>query len=243
VVDDIKGLGTILGIWAHPDDETFSSGGLVAMARANGQQVGCITATRGEGGVYHPDKWPADRIAQIRTQELQAAQEILGINEHYWLDFADGTCAEAADDEALEHIMPIITSFRPDTIVTFASDGVTGHDDHKAVSRWARLAAERSDRPIRVLCAVVSADAYEHYLRAMDKELNIFFHVDRPNLYTKDECYLALALPDDICQQKCSALQAMPSQTADMLKKFPAEYMCRAFADEYFVLAGNEHAV
>lgn len=242
MTDDVSSLGTILGIWAHPDDETFSSGGLAALARMNGQRVGCITATRGEGGVYHPERWPAETIAQTRTEELKAAQEILGINEHHWLNFSDGACAEVDDNEALARIMPIIEVFRPDTVVTFASDGITGHDDHKAVSRWARLAAEQADRPIRVLCSVVSADAYERFLREMDRELNIFFHIDRPNLYTKDECDMALELPNSICQKKCQALQAMPSQTADMMEKFSVEYVCKAFADEYFVLAGNEHA-
>lgn len=240
-MDDVQRLGKILGVWAHPDDETFSSGGLVALARANGQRVGCITATRGESGVYHPERWPAETIVQTRSEELRAAQEILGINEHHWLDFGDGTCAEVPDSEALARIMPIIEVFRPDTIVTFASDGITGHDDHKAVSRWARLAAEQTDRPIRVLCSVVSAEAYERYLCDMDKELNIFFHIDQPNLYTKNACDLALKLPDEICQQKCRALQAMPSQTADMMEKFSVEYVCQAFADEYFVLAGHEH--
>ena len=31
-VTDAADLGTVLGIWAHPDDETFLSGGLMAMA-------------------------------------------------------------------------------------------------------------------------------------------------------------------------------------------------------------------
>lgn len=238
--DDVKKLGSILGIWAHPDDETFSSGGLVALARRNGQRVGCITATKGEGGVYHPDKWPAETITQTRAEELRTAQEILGINEHHWLDFIDGTCAEVDDEEALARIIPIIEAFQPNTIVTFASDGITGHDDHQAVSRWARMAAERAGLSIQVLCAVVSADAYEHYLRDMDRKLNIFFHIDKPNLYTQESCDLALELPDEICQQKCRALRAMPSQTSDMLEKFSVEFVCQAFADEYFVLAGNE---
>ncbi len=241
--DAVSSLGTILGIWAHPDDETFSSGGLVALARDNGQRVGCITATRGEGGVYFPERWPAATIARTRTEELEAAQAILGINEHHWLDFADGGCAAVSEDEALRRILPIIESFQPDTIVTFAADGITGHEDHKAVSRWARLAAKQASRPVRVLCSVISAQAYERYLRDMDKELNIFFHIDQPRLYTKDACYLALELPDTVSRQKCRALQAMPSQTTGMLEKFSVEYICQAFADEYFILAGNEYEI
>ena len=34
--DDVAELGTILGIWAHPDDEAYLSGGLMALARDNG---------------------------------------------------------------------------------------------------------------------------------------------------------------------------------------------------------------
>ena len=30
----ISALGTIMGIWAHPDDEAYLSGGLMALARA-----------------------------------------------------------------------------------------------------------------------------------------------------------------------------------------------------------------
>ena len=242
MADDVGQLGKILGIWAHPDDETFTSGGLVSLACANHQKVGCITATRGEGGVYHPEKWAAEEIARTRTEELEAAQRILGISENHWLDFADGSCARIDDNQAVSRILPIIESFQPDTIVTFGPDGITGHDDHRAVSRWARLSAERSGRPVKVLYAVVSAEAYNRYLRDMDKELDIFFHIDEPSLYAKQECFLALELSDEISHQKCRALQAMPSQTSDMLEKFSVDYVCRAFGDEYFVLAGDERA-
>src|SRR5918998_1048475 len=54
-------LGTILGIWAHPDDEAYLSGGLMAMARDNGSRVVCVTATRGELGTPDPAAWPPRR--------------------------------------------------------------------------------------------------------------------------------------------------------------------------------------
>ncbi|MGH3589327.1 MAG: PIG-L deacetylase family protein, partial [Pseudonocardia sp.] len=43
-------LGTILGVWAHPDDETYLCGGLMARAARSGDRVVCVTATRGEQG-------------------------------------------------------------------------------------------------------------------------------------------------------------------------------------------------
>lgn len=239
--DDVRMLGNILGLWAHPDDETFSSGGLAAIASANGQKVGCITATRGEGGVYHPDRWPAEKIIDIRTRELEEAQTILGVSEGYWLDFVDGALTDVEDEDALLRILPIVESFQPDTIISFPPDGITGHDDHKAVARWARLVASRYGKDVRVLNSVVSAHSYNKYTREMDKELNIFFHIKKPDLYTKDESYLALELTDDALDKKLQALEAMPSQTSDMLAKFPEEQIRQAQAEEYFILAGNEH--
>ena len=47
---DVRTLGTILGVWAHPDDEAYLSAGVMAMATRAGSRVVCVTATRGELG-------------------------------------------------------------------------------------------------------------------------------------------------------------------------------------------------
>jgi LmbE family N-acetylglucosaminyl deacetylase len=43
-------LDTVLGVWAHPDDEAYLSAGLMAGAWAAGNRVVAITATLGEQG-------------------------------------------------------------------------------------------------------------------------------------------------------------------------------------------------
>jgi len=43
-------LGTVMGVWAHPDDETYLAAGLFAHAVDLGSRVVDVTATRGEGG-------------------------------------------------------------------------------------------------------------------------------------------------------------------------------------------------
>ena len=96
---DVAELGTILGIWAHPDDEAYLSGGLMAMARDNGQRVVCVTATRGELGTPDPVAWPPDRLAAERTREMARCLAVLGVREHHWLGYRDGECA-AADPDA-----------------------------------------------------------------------------------------------------------------------------------------------
>jgi LmbE family N-acetylglucosaminyl deacetylase len=240
-ITDIRELGTILGLWAHPDDETFMSGGLMAQAIANGQQVMCVTATKGEAGVYDSIRWPAETIGAQRALELADALRIIGVQYHEWLHYTDGACRSVPDDTAVGQIVQAIGRYQPDTIITFPPDGLTGHEDHKTVSRWARLVAQKLPKPPRVLYAVNSVSMYENHLKEADEKLNIYFNLDKPDLYQDSECDLVAALSPDALLKKCRGFEAMPSQYAAWLELFSFDYLRRAFANEYYILAGNEH--
>ena len=84
--------GTLLGVWAHPDDEAYLSAGLMAAARRHGHRVVVVTATAGEHGTAHPDVWPPARLAAHRRDELAASLAALGVVEHLVLGHADGGC-------------------------------------------------------------------------------------------------------------------------------------------------------
>ncbi len=144
---DVAALGTVLGVWAHPDDEAYLSGGLMALARDAGQRVVCLTATRGELGTTDPWLWPPHQLAVERTLELGRCLDILGRPEHRWLDFADGRCAAADPEPVVRRLAALLDDVRPDTVLTFGPDGLTGHADHQAVSRWTTAAFRRAARP------------------------------------------------------------------------------------------------
>ena len=78
----IAELGTILSIWAHPDDETYLAGGVMAAARDNGQRVVCVSLTAGELGTSEPERWPPDRLGRLRRWEAAAAMAVLGVDDH-----------------------------------------------------------------------------------------------------------------------------------------------------------------
>lgn len=234
---NITSLGSILGIWAHPDDETFASAGLMAAAIQNGQAVVCVTATKGEAGVQDAKKWPPEHLGEIRAQELHAAFGILGIKDHYWLGYTDGTCATVPLNTALGQLTNIVQQHRPDTIITFGPDGMTGHPDHQAVSTWSRALVGVADWPIRLLYVATTQEDYEDYLCEMDERLNIFYIIDTPVLTPREQCDVVFELSPELCEQKCRALAAMPSQMSKMLDLYPWEYLCRVFAKESFVSA------
>ena len=123
-------LGTILGVWAHPDDEAYLSAGLMARAVRNGSRVVCVTATRGEGGSMDEEKWPPERMGEVRTGELERSLDILGVTEHFWLDLADIDMDTGLPEDGYERVRDLVEDVRPDTFLTFGPDGMTGHEAH-----------------------------------------------------------------------------------------------------------------
>jgi LmbE family N-acetylglucosaminyl deacetylase len=116
-------VGSLLGIWAHPD-EAYVSAGLMSLCRAAGNRVAVVTATRGEHGTPDPERWPPP-LAAVREREMLASLAAVDVRQHSWLDYEDGTLANAPAEKAVRQVMDHIDAFRPDTIVTFGPAGAT----------------------------------------------------------------------------------------------------------------------
>ena len=230
----VPDLGNILGIWAHPDDETFSSAGIMVLALDNGQEVACLTATKGEVGIQDSKRWPQEKLAEIRAMELGAAFKVLGVENHHWLGYKDGDCHNVDFNEALSKIRGFIDDFKPDTILTFGPDGMTGHTDHQTVSLWATEIGKQLK--IRVLHATLTHEMYDNH-RAADDELNIFFNIDRPSLCYQEECTVYIRLDEALIDKKLNALKAMPSQTEKMINTLGENTVRSMISEEAFVLA------
>ncbi|WP_324650769.1 PIG-L family deacetylase [Georgenia sp. H159] len=85
----------LLGVFAHPDDETIGAGSLLALAVDAGVDVSVVTCTRGERGeVIPPDladlARDPDALARHREAELSAALAELGVHRHLFLDQVPG---------------------------------------------------------------------------------------------------------------------------------------------------------
>jgi len=138
----------ILAILAHPDDEVFRCGGTLALLARRGVRVHLITATRGEAGSCgDPPLCTLDELPTLRERELHCACAALGIEPPHLLGYQDGALAGVGEDEAVGQVLAAIRDLQPQVLVTWPPDGLSGHPDHVAVSRWTARAFRRAAGP------------------------------------------------------------------------------------------------
>lgn len=125
----------LLGVFAHPDDETFCTGGTFAKYAEAGAEIMVLSATRGEAGQIRDSRVATRRtLPQVREAELRLACKRLGVEHVQCLDHVDGRLCEADPERLVGEIVRAIRSFRPDVVVTFGPDGGYGHPDHIRIS-------------------------------------------------------------------------------------------------------------
>ena len=135
----------ILGVFAHPDDESFCAGGTFARNADHGAEVMVVSAIRGEAGQINSAGLATRRtLGCVREQEFHLACQQLGVQHALCLDLGDGMLTELGPDVLTGHVCEIIRSFRPDVFITFGPDGGFGHPDHSAISAATTAACKDS---------------------------------------------------------------------------------------------------
>ena len=233
--------GTLLGIWAHPDDEAYLSAGLMAAARHAGHRVVAVTATCGEHGTDDPDRWPPPRLATLRRGEMARSLGALGVREHRWLGYPDGGCADVPETVAVAAIGDIIDEVAPDTIVTFGPDGMTGHPDHRAVSTWTTTAWQQR-RPAARLWYATLLTSFHAQWGALNEAVGLFPDDTAPEIAATDAAAI-VECTGWVARRKAAALRAHASQVKPLLERvggatFDRWWSVEAFADATDVLVG-----
>ena len=234
-------LGTILGVWAHPDDDIYLSSGLMTLGAAAGNRVVDVTATRGEGGSMDGERWPPHRMADVRTAEMLRSLEILGVEEHRFLQgLVDVDMQTPLDPAGADQVLEIVREVQPDTVLTFGPDGMTGHEGHKSVSAWTGAAFDKAAKPGAGLYhAIVTAEWAETWLPRLEP-FDIFLP-GTPPIVPREELAIDFTLPDEVLDLKFRAIQAHESQVEGLIAVF-GDHMREWMGVEYFRLAAEKEA-
>jgi len=203
---------TLLAIYAHPDDETYLAGGLMAAVARAGGRVVHVTATLGELGTSEPDRWPPASMARRRKQEMDRALGQLGVSETVSLGHPDGACSQVEVETATEQLARTIEEIRPDLMVGFGPDGVTGHSDHVAVAQWLALATIATGNSTPLMTSAVSSIWPADIERKM-RDAGAFMPGYRKPI---GDDPVQLDLDDNLLARKLAALDAYASQTTSL---------------------------
>jgi LmbE family N-acetylglucosaminyl deacetylase len=229
-------LGTILGVWAHPDDDIYLSAGLMAAAARAGERVVDVTATRGEGGSMDEDRWPSDSMGGVRTAELLRSLEVLGVEEHRFLHGpVDVDMDTPLDGVGAGQVLAIMAEVEPDTVLTFGPEGMTGHAAHKDVSRWATQAFREVAKPgSRLLYATYTPAWHDEWLERL-AAFDIF-RPGTPPSTPEDDLEVSFDLPPDLLELKLAAIKEHTSQVEALLHVFGDDGFRKVMAVEWFRL-------
>lgn len=138
---------SLLAVFAHPDDESLASGGLLARCAAEGVRTSLLCLTR--GGLGPIDDPARQRMGDERARELDAAAKVLGLHAVTLLDYRNGFLPWANRADLQADIQSAITRSAADVVVTFDDDGLYWHPDHMVVheSTTAAIAALGAEAP------------------------------------------------------------------------------------------------
>jgi N-acetyl-1-D-myo-inositol-2-amino-2-deoxy-alpha-D-glucopyranoside deacetylase len=249
-------MGTLLLVHAHPDDEAISTGGVMMKAKAQGHRVVLVTATRGEVGEIHNMDEAASRprLGEIRTAELKAAADILGVDRVEILGYRDSGMVDTVDnkdprsfhearlEEAAGKLAAVIRDERPDVVVTYAEDGVYGHPDHIKAHHVTNAALDLLQRegwsPAKLYYTAIPRSMMEEFMRQMPAEAQ----PQNQNMRitgTPDELVTARVDVHDYVERKRQAFAAHVSQNDpnSWFATMASQIYELAFGTEYYQLA------
>jgi len=208
---------------AHPDDETFGCGSLLAHATELGVPSVVACATRGEAGSPTPGRGLDDAdMAIVREAELRAAADFLGVERVELFDWADsgmegeaaeGTLVAAPLDDVGDRVASLIDEVRPTVVVTL--DASDGHRDHAHMRDAVLLAVDRSAWNVgRVYLHCLPQQLMRRWVEALNEQQPDSEHLGLGDLGTPADQITTIVDTTTLLERREQAIALHNSQTS-----------------------------
>jgi LmbE family N-acetylglucosaminyl deacetylase len=252
---------TLMGVYAHPDDESTCAGGVLALHADEGVRVVVVTCTNGEfgdgpGGVKPgEDGHDTEKVAATRRSELDAACRRLGVSDVErlgyhdsgmpgWDRYARGEVFSKVPVEAVSaRIGELLDRYRPDVVLTHNATAQHEHLDHTYAARATALAVENSGIPATLYFSAHGAGHWQRLLEALAQAGIRRVTPDlRPALALIDSQITTTVDVIDVVHRKRAALFEHVSQLGSSLAaKLSVEQYASVFATESFIRVRGDH--
>ena len=211
-----------MAVVAHPDDDTFGCSGSVALHADDPDfRFALVHATSGEQGqIADPTLATRDTLGAIREEEDRKSWVTLGRepDRHEFLRYPDGGVGSVPFEGLAARIAEVLRDERPDVVITFGPDGITGHPDHITIGRATTeafhqvLGENEGEGPRRLLhsCLPASAvSAFNEVLVSMGQE---------PVDLADPRLYQPRGVPDDAVKMVVDCSAVIDAKVAALLE-------------------------
>ncbi len=199
----------VLAVVAHPDDESFGLGAVLDAFAASGAAVTVLCLTHGEASTLHG---VSGDLAALRQRELSAAATALGLTGVTLRAYPDGRLEEEDLGGLVGEVRRAVATARPQGIVAFDIDGVTGHSDHARATAAAVSAAEQLHVPVLGWTIPVSvagelnAEFGTAFTGHPPADIDVVLTVDRTRQRHAVACHATQALPGSVLWRRLELL-------------------------------------
>ena len=227
---------TLMAVHAHPDDESSSTGGVLAKYSAEGIRTVVVTCTNGEfgdaPGQVKPgeDGHDTDSVAKIRLAELDVASNHLGVSDLEVLGYHDSGMPEWDYKDrpdvfsnvplatVTDRVAGLIDRYRPQVVVTYDVNGGYQHPDHLHASHAAAAAVSATGIPAKLYLTAMRRSGWQEVWEALREhgvDVPDFSDMDPEMQRMMDEAERRITTTVDIrpvLERKGEALRAHASQ-------------------------------
>ncbi|MCU1345560.1 MAG: GlcNAc-PI de-N-acetylase [Acidimicrobiia bacterium] len=195
---------TLMAVHAHPDDESSSTGGVLARYSAEGMRTVLVTCTNGEfgdapGGVKPgEDGHDPASVAALRLGELKAACDILGVTDQELLGYSDSGMPdweykERPDvfcnvplDVGAARLAALFEKYRPDVVVTYDDYAPYNHPDHVHASEITMAAVKLTGIPKKAYFTAMRRRDWDKFRKVLED-----LGVEVPQMPDRDDEWMA----------------------------------------------------
>ena len=240
-------LATVL---AHPDDETFGTGGTLIRYAREGIEVHSLCLTEGEKGWAGIDDKivPRELVGPTRARELAEAGRRMGLSGVTCLRYPDSALAVVKEDWVVRDIVRWLRRVRPEVVIIWGPDGGYGHPDHIAAGELALTAVElagvqryepelgahwHAKRCYRSVAGAELVDRLSSLMPAFAQYMETL--AVKPQRWTRDRLGAVVDI-HDVLDAKVHAMEAHETQAPDLAMWASAHATApEIFTEETFV--------